>query len=48
MHETLRLMDSLGIWTDEMLRLSPATLDKILRLGASVQRFVRGKDGGND
>ena len=29
-----------------MLRLSPATLDKILRLGASVQRFVRGRDGG--
>ena len=45
-HETLRLMESLGIWTEEMLRLSPATLDKILRLGASVQRFVRGKDGG--
>ena len=22
-HETLRLMESLGIWTDEMLRLSP-------------------------
>jgi len=41
-HETLRLMESMGVWTDEMLRLSPATLDKILRLGASVQRFVRG------
>lgn len=40
-HETLRLMESLGIWTDEMLRLSPATLDKVLRLGASVQRFIR-------
>src|SRR5256885_1860741 len=40
-HETLRLMESLGIWTDEMLRLSPSTLDKLLRLGASVQRFVR-------
>ncbi|MEG0448175.1 MAG: MarR family transcriptional regulator, partial [Comamonas sp.] len=43
-HETLRLMDSMGLWTDEMLRLSPATLDKILRLGASVQRFVRGNE----
>lgn len=41
-HETLRLMESMSAWTDEMLRLSPATLDKILRLGASVQRFVRG------
>ncbi|KQR50249.1 GbsR/MarR family transcriptional regulator [Acidovorax sp. Leaf160] len=42
--ETLRLMESLGVWADEMLRLSPSTLDKVLRLGASVQRFVRGDD----
>ena len=41
-HETLRFMTSLGAWTDEMLRLSPSTLDKVLRMGASVQRFVRG------
>ena len=52
--ETLHLTLSLGAWADEMLRLSPATLDKILRLGASVQRFVRGsgkyhqEDKGND
>ena len=25
-----------------MLRLSPGTLDKVLTLGASVQKFVRG------
>jgi hypothetical protein len=25
-----------------MLRLSPGTLDKVMTLGASVQRFVRG------
>jgi hypothetical protein len=24
-----------------MLRLSPSTLDKVLRLGAAVQKFVR-------
>ncbi|MPN15000.1 hypothetical protein SDC9_162329 [bioreactor metagenome] len=47
---TLDLMDKLGVWSDEMLRLSPGTLDKILSLGAGVQRFVRGsgksvKDG---
>jgi DNA-binding transcriptional regulator GbsR (MarR family) len=42
--ETLRLMESMSLWTDEMLRLSPTTLDKVLRLGASVQRFVRGVD----
>jgi DNA-binding transcriptional regulator GbsR (MarR family) len=40
--ETLRLMESLGLWADEMLRLSPNTLEKVLRMGASVQKFVRG------
>lgn len=40
--ETLRLMQALGSWSDEMLRLSPSTLEKVLRLGASVQKFVRG------
>lgn len=41
-HETLRLMEALGSWSDEMLRLSPSTLEKVLRMGASVQKFVRG------
>ena len=40
--ETLKLMQALGSWSDEMLRLSPRTLEKVLRLGASVQKFVRG------
>jgi len=40
--ETLRLMASLGSWSDEMLRLSPSTLEKVLRMGASIQKFVRG------
>ncbi|QTD46736.1 GbsR/MarR family transcriptional regulator [Ottowia testudinis] len=39
--ETLRFMESLGAWADEMLRLSPNTLEKVLKLGASVQRLVR-------
>ncbi len=42
--ETLRLMESLDLWTEEMLRLTPSTLEKVLRLGASVQKFVRGDD----
>lgn len=42
--ETQRLMESLGTWTDEMLRLSPATLEKVLRMGANVQKFVRGPE----
>jgi hypothetical protein len=35
-------MSKLATWADEMLRLSPGTLDKVLTLGASVQKFVRG------
>ena len=45
---TLELMQKLGAWSDEMLRLSPATLDKILTLGATVQRFVRGTPKAGD
>jgi len=40
--ETLALMETLTTWADEMLRLEPATLMKLLKLGASVQKFVRG------
>ena len=39
---TTELMDQLGRWSDEMLRLSPGTLVKVLGLGASIQKFVRG------
>lgn len=39
---TMELMAKLGSWADEMLRLSPGTLDKVLTLGASVQKFIRG------
>ncbi len=35
-------MESLGSWSDEMLRLSPSTLEKVLRMGASVRKFIRG------
>jgi len=31
--ETLRLMKSLGSWANEMLRLTPSTLDNVLQLG---------------
>lgn len=46
LRNTLDFMQTLGSWSDEMLRLTPATLEKILRLGAQVQRFVRPADGG--
>jgi DNA-binding transcriptional regulator GbsR (MarR family) len=48
LRSTLEFMQTLGSWSDEMLRLSPATLEKILRLGAQVQRFVRTPAGGDD
>ena len=40
--QTLALMETLTVWTDEMLRLEPATLMKLLKMGAAVQKFVRG------
>lgn len=45
--ETLALMETLTTWADEMLRLEPATLMKLLKMGASVQKFVRGDRGSN-
>ena len=39
--ETLNFMSTLGSWSDEMLRLSPTTLQRVLKMGASVQKFVR-------
>ncbi len=44
LRSTMAFMQTLGAWSDEMLRLSPATLEKILKLGAQVQRFVRAPD----
>lgn len=44
LRSTLDFMQTLGSWSDEMLRLTPATLERILKLGAQVQRFVRPAD----
>jgi len=40
--DTLKLMTALESWTDEMLRLSPGAMSKLLRMGAQVQKLVRG------
>lgn len=40
--ETLALMQSLSAWGDEMLRLEPATLVKVMKLGARIQKAIRG------
>jgi DNA-binding transcriptional regulator GbsR (MarR family) len=41
LRETLAFMQTLGAWSEEMLRLTPATLEKLMRMGAQVQRLVR-------
>jgi len=40
--ETLALMETLTSWSDEMLKLKPETLVKIMKLGAKIQSLVRG------
>jgi len=42
-NETLVLMETTSAWTEEMLRLPPETLMKIMKLGAKVQGLLRGK-----
>ena len=39
--ETLALMSALSSWGEEMLRLEPSTLMKIMKLGSKVQKLVR-------
>lgn len=46
--ETQALMHSLSGWTDDMLKLEPSILVKLMRLGSKVQRFFgsAGKSAG--
>jgi len=41
--DTLQLMNTLESWADEMLRMSPGTMEKLLHLGVRVQKLVRGR-----
>jgi len=41
MQETLKLMTALSGWGEEMLRLEPATLMKVMKLGAKIQKLLR-------
>ena len=41
--ETLALMEALSAWGEKMLRLEPATLMKVMKLGARIQSLVRAK-----
>jgi DNA-binding transcriptional regulator GbsR (MarR family) len=41
--ETLMLMEALSTWGEQMLRLEPATLMKVLKLGAKIQNLLAPK-----
>ncbi|MBL8300446.1 MAG: MarR family transcriptional regulator [Rhodanobacteraceae bacterium] len=41
MRETLVLMVALSAWGEEMLRLEPATLMKLMKLGSRIQKLLR-------
>lgn len=44
--ETLALMESLSTWGEQMLKLEPATLMKVMKLGAKIQSLLLPKTGG--
>jgi DNA-binding transcriptional regulator GbsR (MarR family) len=44
--ETLALMESLSTWGEQMLRLEPATLMKVMKLGAKIQSLLAPKSDG--
>lgn len=43
--ETLALMEALSTWGDQMLRLEPATLMKVMKMGAKIQSLIQTKTG---
>lgn len=43
-HEMQVMLESLSAWSDEMLRLDTDTLSRVLRLGAKIQKLVRGQN----
>jgi DNA-binding transcriptional regulator GbsR (MarR family) len=40
--DTLQFMETVASWGDEMMRLPPATLVKVMKLGAKIQQLIRG------
>jgi DNA-binding transcriptional regulator GbsR (MarR family) len=44
--ETLRFIEVLTGWSEEMLRLKPETLNKVLRLGARIHKLIRNDEAG--
>lgn len=40
LRETLELLETLTVWSDEMLKLDTATLTKVLKLGARIKKLI--------
>lgn len=40
----LELMQTLSVWGDEMIKLKPETLTKIMKYGAKIQALIRGNN----
>ncbi len=41
--EMLAMLEAMSLWGDEMLRLDTETLTKVLKLGAKIQKLIRGE-----
>jgi DNA-binding transcriptional regulator GbsR (MarR family) len=41
--EMLVMLQAMSVWSDEMLRLDTETLTKVLKLGARIQKLIRGE-----
>jgi DNA-binding transcriptional regulator GbsR (MarR family) len=41
--EMLAMLQALSVWSDEMLRLDTDTLTRVLKLGAKIQKLIRGE-----
>jgi DNA-binding transcriptional regulator GbsR (MarR family) len=48
MRETLELLDTLTVWSDEMLKLDTATLTKVLKLGAKIKKLIGTEPAGGE
>jgi DNA-binding transcriptional regulator GbsR (MarR family) len=46
MREMLTMLETMMVWSDEMLRLDTETLTKVLKLGAKIQKLIRGDASG--
>lgn len=44
--DMLTMLESLSVWSDEMLRLDTQTLTRVLKLGAKIQKLIRGEPVG--